>query len=41
MAIVAFLPMFVKRLLLNAHVARTKTLSRASTPLDYEISGTV
>src|SRR5215469_3984029 len=41
MAAVAFLPMFVKRLLLNAHVARTKISSGASTPLDYEISGTV
>jgi len=41
MATVAFLPMFVKRLLLNAHVARTKISSGASTPLDYEISGTV
>jgi short-subunit dehydrogenase len=41
MATVAFLPMFVKRLLLNAHVARTKIASGASKPLDYEISGTV
>jgi len=41
MAALAFLPMFVKRLLLNAHVARTKISSGASTPLDYEISGTV
>ena len=41
MTIVAFLPMFVKRLVLNAQVARTKISSNASSPLDYEISGRV
>src|ERR1700730_12858604 len=41
MTIVAFLPMFVKRLVLNAQVARTKISSNASSPLDYEISGMV
>jgi short-subunit dehydrogenase len=41
MTTVAFLPMFVKRLMLNAQVARTKISSNASTPLDYEISGMV
>jgi short-subunit dehydrogenase len=41
MTTVAFLPMFVKRLILNAQVARTKISSNASTPLDYEISGMV
>ena len=41
MSTVAFLPMFVKRLLLNAHVARTQISSGASTLVDYEISGMV
>ena len=41
MTTVAFLPMFVKRLVLNAQVARTKISSNASSPLDYEISGMV
>jgi hypothetical protein len=41
MATVAFLPMFVKRLVLNAYVARTKISSSASTPMNYEISGMV
>ena len=41
MTTVAFLPMFVKRLVLNAQVARTKISSNASSPLDYEISGRV
>jgi short-subunit dehydrogenase len=41
MTTVAFLPMFVKRLVLNAQVARAKISSNASTPLDYEISGMV
>ena len=41
MSTVAFLPMFVKRLVLNAHVARTQISSGASTLVDYEISGMV
>jgi short-subunit dehydrogenase len=41
MTIVVFLPMFVKRLVLNAYVARTKISSSASTPMNYEISGMV
>jgi short-subunit dehydrogenase len=41
MTTLAFLPMFVKRLVLNAQVARTKISSNASSPLDYEISGMV
>jgi uncharacterized protein len=41
MTTVAFLPMFAKRLILNAQVARTKISSNASTPVDYEISGMV
>jgi uncharacterized protein len=41
MTTVVFLPMFVKRLVLNAHVARTEISSSASTPLDYEVSGMV
>jgi len=41
MSLVAFLPMFVKRLVLNAEVARTKISSESATPLDYEISGMV
>jgi uncharacterized protein len=41
MSIVAFLPMFVKRLFLNAQVARKRIASKASPPMDYEISGMV
>src|SRR6516165_3146242 len=41
MSAVAFLPMFVKRLFLNAQVARKSIASKASPPLDYEISGMV
>jgi short-subunit dehydrogenase len=41
MTTVAFVPMFVKRLVLNAQVARTKVSSNASSPLDYETSGMV
>jgi uncharacterized protein len=41
MTTVVFLPMFVKRLFLNAHVARTEISSSAATPLDYEVSGMV
>src|SRR5207245_5759977 len=41
MTTVVFLPMFLKRLVLNAHVARAKVSSSASTPLDSEISGLV
>jgi short-subunit dehydrogenase len=41
MSIVAFLPMFVKRLFLNARAERKKIPSNASPPMDYEISGTV
>ena len=41
MTTVVFLPMFLKRLVLNAHVARAKVSSSTSTSLDYEISGMV
>ena len=41
MSAVAFLPMFVKRMFLNAHVARKRMPSNASHPMDYEISGMV
>jgi hypothetical protein len=41
MSTAAFLPMFVKRLLLNAQAAREKIPSKASPPIDYEISGMV
>jgi short-subunit dehydrogenase len=41
MSAVAFLPMFVKRLALNAKVARTRFTSDAGAALDYEISGTL
>ena len=41
MSVVAFLPMFVKRLFLNAQVARKEIPSKASPPMDYEISGMV
>jgi short-subunit dehydrogenase len=41
MSVVAFLPMFVKRLFLNAQVARKKIPSKASPPMNYEISGMV
>jgi len=40
-SVVAFLPMFVKRLFLNAQAARKKIPSKASPPMDYEISGMV
>ncbi len=41
MAGIAFVPMFIKRLLLNAHAARLSASAKSSTKPDYEVSGTV
>ncbi len=41
MTSLAFVPMFLKRLILNAQAAREKTSSSPATPRDYEISGMV
>jgi hypothetical protein len=41
MALVAFLPMFLKRLILNAQAAREKSSSVSPAHPDYEISGMV
>lgn len=41
MTSLAFVPMFLKRLILNAQAAREKTSSSRATPRDYEISGMV
>jgi short-subunit dehydrogenase len=41
MAGIAFIPMFIKRLLLNAHAARLAESSKSSAHPDYEVSGTV
>ena len=41
MTAVAFLPMFLKRLILNAQVAREKAASGTPTRPDYEISGMI
>jgi short-subunit dehydrogenase len=41
MAGVAFVPMFIKRLLLNVHAARLEKSPKSSAYPDYEISGTV
>jgi short-subunit dehydrogenase len=40
-AVFAFVPMFIKRLLLNAHAARQEEASKSSGHPDYEVSGTV
>ena len=37
----AFVPMFIKRLLLNAHAARQEEAAKTSGHPDYEVSGTV
>jgi uncharacterized protein len=41
MATVAFIPMYLKRLILNAQVAREKTSSSSAAHPDYEISGMI
>jgi hypothetical protein len=38
---IVFIPMFLKRLVLNAQAARDKASLSAPTPRDYEISGMV
>jgi short-subunit dehydrogenase len=37
----AFIPMFLKRVILNAQAARDKAASSPTTPRDYEVSGMV
>jgi len=41
MTALMFIPMFFKRLILNAQAARDKASSSPTTPRDYEISGMV
>jgi hypothetical protein len=41
MTTLAFIPMFLKRVILNAQAARDKPASSPTTPRDYEVSGMV
>ncbi len=41
MTTLAFIPMFLKRVILNAQAARAKAASSPTTPRDYEVSGIV
>lgn len=41
MTTLAFIPMFLKRVILNAQAARDKAASSPTTPRDYEVSGMV